>query len=175
MTIKEQLEVSFRIRRAVCAISEKSPSYARSVIDQFLKFIAPSMASGNGVDFPFTCRRHTANPENAAHGTNGKWPTLYFHIGNAILGFYDGVKGIQCPGLEARITLLERIGRQGMDAFRVDGDDMNGYQLNLILTIARTEDQSHELSDSESVQGGVHDPGGSTGVRVPGSPLLLRS
>lgn len=164
MTIEEQMDAAFRIRRAVCAISEKSPSHARSVIDQFLKFIAPSMARDGATEFPVTCRRCAPLAENAAYGA-GRWPTLYFHIGNAILGLYDGVRGIHHPGIESRIALLESIAKLGMDSFRVRGDDREGYYL---------KEASSELPNIESVQGELHDAGGSTGVSVPGSPLLLR-
>lgn len=174
MTTEQQLDVAFRIRRAVCNISEKSPSFARSVIDQFLKFIAPSMARGNGVDFPFTCRRHWANAEHAAHGTNGKWPTLYFHIGNAILGFYDGVRGIECPNLIERLNLLDAIARFDLEAFVAVGTDAEGYRLINRGCILTTEDL-HAVPTTEQGQGELHDPGRDAGVSVPGSPLLLRS
>lgn len=153
--IKNQVDAAFRIRRAVCIISEKRPSIERSTIDQFLRFISPSMVSANGVGFPRTCRRHPLNDERTREG-GSRALVLYFHIGNAILGFYEYLKieanvarvepevldaqlSEALDKLNARIDLLEGIARLGLDASNVIGDAMSGYTLSLPQS-AETDD-----------------------------------
>lgn len=138
--VQAKIDAAFRMRRAICLISEKRPSQERAVIDQFLMHIAPSMAPAYGGNFPRTCRRHPLDQDRMKEGL-GKAPTLYFHIGNAILGFYDYLnlltKAATKPHdleraletIERRVFILESVARYGLDYFYVDGSDSTGYAL----------------------------------------------
>jgi len=170
---REQIDVAFRIRRAICAISEKQPTYARCVIDQFLRHIAPSMATYRGADFPVTCRRFAGNPERAAHGVT-RYTALYFHVGSAILGLYEVIDGRECPTLEDRITLLENVAKYGLDQFTVDGDDMTGYTLVMRpLPQLQPETGPDALPDTASSTIGLYESGGRTRLRRP-EGLVIR-
>lgn len=138
--VQTKLDAAFRIRRAICIISEKRPSQERAVIDQFLQHIAPSMAHAYGCNFPRTCRRHALNAERMREGL-GKAPTLYFHIGNAILAFYDYLnlltKASTPPAkleaalatIERRVFIVECVAKYGLDSFYCDGSDSSGFAL----------------------------------------------
>lgn len=135
------MDDAFKLRRCIVQISERSPSHARSVIDQFLRFITPSMAKTGGADFPVTCRTHRLNSERTG-GTNGqgKYPTLYFHIGNAVLGFYRALATGEAEILHLRMNLLDGIAIFGLDQFYVDGDEGTGYTLAKVEHgVSRTE------------------------------------
>lgn len=165
-----QIDAAFRIRRAICAISEKQPTYARCVIDQFLRHIAPSMT---GSDLPVTCRRFAPGSERAMHG-GGKYPTLYFHIGSAVMGFYETTTGRECPTLEDRIALLENVAKYGLDQFTVDGDDMTGYTLVMRpLPQLQSEIVPDAIPDTASSTIGLYESGGRTRLRRP-EGLVIR-
>lgn len=127
-SVKNQLDTAFRIRRAICQISESQPSFARCVIDQFLPSISPAQVRSQGISFPQTCRRHRGNPERSSVAS-GVYPMLYFHIGNAILAYYEATIHGECAEMEGRVELLENIARHGLSNYRVEGDDMTGYAL----------------------------------------------
>lgn len=128
-TLENAIDDAFKLRRCIVQISEKSPSHARSVIDQFLRFIAPSMAKTGGADFPVTCRRHPRDAARCGSTVNGKYPTLYFHVGNAVLGFYHALATGESEFLHRRLKLLETIAVLGFDEFFVVGDESIGYTL----------------------------------------------
>jgi len=162
--LRVQMDFAFRIRRAICVISEKQPTYARCVIDQYLQHIAPSMALARGADFPVSYRPHV-NVERAASHT-GKYPALYFHIGSAIKGFYEVAYGRECPALEARVALLESIAQYGMDIHTVEGDDMTGYALTSRIPPApQPEFEYDAIPDTASSTIGLHESGGRTRLR----------
>lgn len=52
-----------------------------------------------------------------------------FHIGNAILAYYDLVNGDQYEHLHGRLALLEEIALLGVSAFVSQGNDAEGYML----------------------------------------------
>lgn len=136
-----KLDLAFRLRRALCAISEKRPSIERARLDGFLRFIStsPSILRAKGVDFPVTCRRHPNSPERTTESS--KATILYFHVGNAILGFYDYIAATKNPDLSpsqveefeviatARVQQLEYIARAGLDQCEINGDDLTGRKL----------------------------------------------
>ena len=129
-SLADAVDDAFRLRRALVQISEKSPSHVRSVVDQFMRHIAPSMARYGGADFPFTCRHHPLNAERYGGGVGGKLPTMYFHIGNTIMGFYSALITGDPTALHARLILLESIARDGIESFDVEGDEGIGYGLS---------------------------------------------
>jgi hypothetical protein len=136
-----KLDLAFRLRRALCAISEKRPSVERARLDSFLRFIStsPSILRAKGVDFPYTIRRHPNSPERTMESS--KATILYFHVGNAILAFYDYINATKNIDLSpaqveefevnagARVQLLECIARIGLDQCRISGDDLIGRSL----------------------------------------------
>lgn len=131
-TTKEQLDYAFKLRRAIVAISERQPSHAKCIVDQFLRLISPGFARGYGVDFPHTCRRAYNSDEKSRD--SGKYPLLYFHVGNAVLSYYDMIldrkdKPFEPAVLDARIKLLEDIAIRGFDNFVPWGDTMGGWHL----------------------------------------------
>jgi hypothetical protein len=144
-----------RIRDTICAISEKQlvPG-GRAVVDNYLKYLSRSLAYQYGSEFPVTCRRHAKDHERAAYG-NGKLSVLYFHIGNAILGLYDGWKlplTATWPAyIEKRIRLLELIRDLHLDKFTVDGDVSEGFALwNSVLGESVAQRQEREAKEREA-------------------------
>jgi hypothetical protein len=150
MKTKEQLDYAFKLRRAIVAISERQPSHAKCIIDQFLRLISPQFARGYGVDFPHTCRRACHSDEKSRE--SGKHPLLYFHVGNAVLAYYDMIldrkdKPFEPAVLDARIKLLEEIAIRGFDNF-VPWGGPDGYSL-IDTDAARTlreEENARELA-----------------------------
>lgn len=140
-TTKEHLDTAFKLKRAIVAISDRLPSHAKCVVDQFLRHVSPSFVRAYGVDFPHTCRQHNRNPERCRDGS-GKYPLLYFHVGNAILAYYDSVQGKQSL-VANRIILLEEIAIRGLDAFAVIGNDVDGYLLG-------TVDEARKIREAEN-------------------------
>ena len=131
--LENAMEDAFKLRRVIVQISEKSPSHARSVIDQFLRFIAPSMARTAGADFPVTCRRNSRDAERTT-GTNGqgKYPLLSYISTSGmqtLLGFYAALATGDPEALHQRLNLLEGIAILGLDNFVVVGDEVSGYTL----------------------------------------------
>jgi hypothetical protein len=152
--LKAAFDAAFRLRRIVVSISERQPSHARSVIDQYLKFIAPSLAGSYGSDFPITCRRAATNPERSRVDTGGpgKWPLLYFHISNTILGYYDGLLGKPPEVFESRLKLLNGIAKFGLDDYVIDGDTLRGFVLitkDEMKAQMAAEDAARALSDAK--------------------------
>jgi len=150
--LKAAFDAAFRLRRTVVQISERQPSHARSVIDQYLKFIAPSLAGNYGSDFPITCRRAATNNERCRVEMPGKYPLLYFHISNAILGYYDGVTGKSPDAFESRLKLLTSIARLGIDEYVVDGDTLRGFVLitkDDMKAQMKAEDEIRAVSDAK--------------------------
>lgn len=153
-TLAQAFDAAFRLRRAVVQISERQPSHARSVIDQFLKFIAPSMASNGGADFPITCRRTPLDPERSSMDTPGKFPLLYFHIGNAVLGFYDCLAGKPTAVFESRLALLQSIAAYELEDFVPYGDNGAGYRLINKVELRKLLEAERALSDAKQAETG---------------------
>jgi hypothetical protein len=123
---------AFQLRRAIVAISERQGSQLRSTLDQFIRHVAPGMVNSHS-DFPITVRRHNLDRERA-----DRWLTrdemLCFHVGNAVLAYYDTCRFPPCTHVmtavfDARLALLESIAVLGLDEFVVVGTDSVGYTL----------------------------------------------
>jgi hypothetical protein len=119
-----------RIGAAIWKISERSPTYMRRFLDEYLTkaTLNPSMAEAGDSALPLALRRHPKSADRTGYGT--KDYVLYFHCGNAIVTFYDAVLGVDVgTALEARVKLLEAIVDRGYADFRLDGDDGKGFRL----------------------------------------------
>jgi hypothetical protein len=181
---KTNLDDAFKLRRAICAVADGLQSQYKCMVDQFLRFVSPSMVREYGSNFPYTCRTHNLNAERCSH--SGLYPLLYFHIGNAIKAYYDGFHGqtyIQADSFPDRLRLLEEVAIQGLYAFTFDGSDSLGYSL-LTLSLAKEilraknqleaekfkrEDAAYALLDQTEAER-PHDTGG---VPSDGEPGVL--
>lgn len=128
-------EYGNRLRKSLAIISEKSPSSARALLDAYFLFLAPSRRLQQDQMFPRTVRRHPRSDERSTEFGN-KYLLLYFHVGNAILAYYDSLNEAGQKDFDAeatilgdRVRLLEEIAREGIDAYALDGDDTKGYAL----------------------------------------------
>lgn len=167
------IDLAFRLRRALCSISEKRPSYERAILDQFLRYISPSQARSYGSDFPHTTRRHPRNPERCVE--RGVSTLLYFHTGNAILGFYDYIAAEAAkPYVVAkegsayivaleRINRLEAVAKLGVGAFYPEGNDMEGHEL--LPLPPNTLEKCYAILNVQPPPERLADNGGSTGIR----------
>jgi hypothetical protein len=117
-----------RILDAIFRISEKLPAQFRAYVDAYYRFVSPSMSWTWDQHFPTALRRH---PQDTDHTTmEQKENILYFHIGNAIVTYYEALNDV--PGginLPRRIALLEQIAKVGYSTMVVQGDDRTGYYL----------------------------------------------
>lgn len=84
--------------------------------------------------FPTGLRRFNKSFDRTQ--SEGKSYILFFHIGNAVVGYYDAVnqklRSFQDDAiaiLEPRIALIEDIGKRGYSQFVVDGNERTGYKL----------------------------------------------
>jgi hypothetical protein len=134
-----------RSRIALGKISEALPSFSRSMVEGYVRFLGPTLRLRGASEFPATVRRQPGDPERCAHG-DSKYHVLYFYIGNAILGYYDALNLIvdvkprmvdplivlpAIHTLERRVEFLEEIAasKHGLLDFRIEGDDKTGYAL----------------------------------------------
>lgn len=124
---------AFKLRRAIVAISERQGSQLRSTLDQFIRHVSPGMLNSHA-DFPVTVRQHPVDRERA-----GSWMSrdqmLCFHIGNAVLGYYDTMRKGAPDTFGERLALLEQIAALGLDEFVVVGTDSVGYTLRDKVTV----------------------------------------
>lgn len=125
---------AFKLRRAIVAISERQGSQLRSTLDQFIRHVSPGMV-GSHADFPVTIRRHPVDRERCTQWLS-RDEMLCFHVGNAVLGYYDTLRLSNSPILvssasafSTRLALLESIAVLGLSEFVVVGSDMAGYTL----------------------------------------------
>jgi hypothetical protein len=103
------------------------------MLDAYFRHISPTLRERADTYFPRTVRRHPRNPERTRE-YGSKFLALYFHVGNAILGYYDAVMAVRMnqkigEELESRIALLEAVAAEGMDKFCLEGTDAGGFFL----------------------------------------------
>lgn len=124
------------LRRVIVSLSEKSHSQVKAILDAYLRHIHPTLAEKGDTMFPHSVKRHPINPERTTQSVWGS--VLCFHVGNAILGFYDLVLAIR-NGNEAfmdgaalqlmgRIAKLEKINAEGMAECYIQGDAGTGFE-----------------------------------------------
>jgi hypothetical protein len=125
-------ELANRMKAAVAKIAEApgTPTQATATITAFLRHIASPLRKKAQQDFPTTIRPHPLNKEHSQY-SGTKWSLLCFHIGNAILGYYDYLLGkFPLDNLEERIKLLENIAVKTINMYRRSGSDSKGYFLH---------------------------------------------
>lgn len=123
------LSPEVRIKQAIFGLSEHLTSQVRAFTDSYYQFIAPTMARWGDTRFPTGVCYHPRDPERTS--MRDKENVLYFHIGSTILAYYGVVQGkpTATPLMEARIKLLEDIGKRGYSSFVVAGNEASGYAL----------------------------------------------
>lgn len=142
-------DAPFRLRRVIVLISERQGSQLRSTLDQFIRHVSPGMIHSHA-DFPVTVRRHPANVERCQSWLS-RDQMLFFHVGNAVLGYYDTLrKGGDAGLFENQVKLLEQIAGLGLDEFVVVGTDSIGYTLRdkiaereALLARQKAEEEEH--------------------------------
>lgn len=128
MSVEKHLDIAFRLKRAICAVSDTLPTHSKCIVDQFLRHVSPTFARSYGSEFPHTCRVHPKDAERCRDGS-GNYPLLYFHVGNAVLAYYDTILGRVQPKMDDRIQLLEDIAVRGFHNFVRHGSDVDGFRL----------------------------------------------
>lgn len=119
-------EIAIRIRSAVCKISEQVHTSIRAVLDSYVQHISPALSLRGDSYFPRAARRHPVNPDFSTSRTAGD--LLFFHVGNAILAYYDAVRGNLSEHLLSRVIHLEEIAANVKD-FVPYGSDLMGWCL----------------------------------------------
>jgi hypothetical protein len=120
--------VRLDLTRSIVGISSKvRDSGLRSLIDRYLRLVAPTFAKSADSNFPRSVNQHPRDPNKSQVGGLGN--LLVFHIGNAILAYYAAVRGENAEHLYARLEHLKEIADVGPMSFVSYGDDANGYML----------------------------------------------
>jgi len=129
-----------RLIAAFGKVSLRSNTQLRSLVDAFVRHLSPSMKDNGDSNFPVTIRPHKANPE--ATMNSGRAAVLTFHIGNAVLAYYDALTFAtkSLANFEARVRLIEEIGNSGLETYGVVGDDATGYSLLPLLKIRKDDE-----------------------------------
>jgi hypothetical protein len=128
---RELDKIHARLRAAISAISMKSPSWIRAVLDSYLPCTPPSRAYQGASILPKTVHSNFAHPNRSSCDETHE-SLLYFHVGDAILAYHAAVRDsfLNLPTQE--IALLERIASQGLDKFKVWGTMLGGFYLKEI-------------------------------------------
>lgn len=124
------------LRRVIVSLSEKSHSQVKAILDAYLRHIHPTLAEKGDTMFPHSVKRHPVNPERTTQSVWGS--VLCFHVGSAILGFYDLVLAARSQSeafvdsatllLMGRIAKLEKINAEGMAECFIQGDVGTGFE-----------------------------------------------
>lgn len=117
-----------RIQKATFGITDRGGvrTEDRHRIDSYQRHISPAMAKHNDSMLPTSIRRHVRDADRTAGPTG----IIYFHVGNAIVTYYEYVLGMDvADALERRVALLEQIAAKGSKNFRIIGNDSQGFML----------------------------------------------
>lgn len=162
------------IRDAIVRISEVAPSSARSMIEQYLRLIAPSLAHGGTTSLPFTVLTKIGNEERYSPREEQpmKYTVLCFHIGSAILAYYQSVRErTVLPILERRTDFLGRVAKLGMERMTVGGSNQTGYYLSEPMLDEYVEKKYNGVPTATPVKAGIVSDG--RGGVSSGSPETL--
>jgi hypothetical protein len=136
-----------RLRAAVVTISGKSPTTARTVLDRYYRYMAPTAAAGaDAHSFPTPVRRHAHNPEAGTIG--GKFNLVCFYVGNALLAYYDSVRAkAVTPEFARRVLMVEMIAKHELINFKIVGTPQDGLTLDnpLANLTLKAWDKQHAL------------------------------
>lgn len=131
-----------RLIRAIFAISEKSHTATRSILDGYGRHVNPSAAPQGLSMLPHNPRPH---PRNAERTSNTTPPAVMLSlVGIAVAGYYDAVlhddaeqRESYVKTLDGRITFLEQVAK--WRKWRVVGGDAVGYTIE---EVAETPDEA---------------------------------
>lgn len=99
----------------------------RSLIGGFQRTVSPNFSNDGDSHFPRTHKAHAKFRDNAAMPGFGN--VLLFHIGAAILAYYNIVKEEATEKDLRAIDRLHRIAQRGATSYKVFGTDFKGYYL----------------------------------------------
>lgn len=118
-----------RIQKAVFGITEHSEvrTEDRNRLDNYIRHVSPSLANNGDTQLPLSLRRCLRDHDRTASPTG----LVFFHVGNAIVTFYEFVTYGQpmLEHLERRVSLIETMAKQGTKRFRIVGSDREGFCL----------------------------------------------
>jgi len=134
--------IAGRLKRAIVKIGEQSKSDLRCVTDRYLTCVRPALADRSDSEFPRSVHRHPRDPDRSQVGGFGN--VLCFLIGNAILSYYDAVRGIKTPHLLVRVRYVEEVAGD-LSRFKVYGTDYDGYILATDEAAAGSDRAKHGL------------------------------
>jgi|GEM_PF-2711499 len=132
------------IRTAIVAIGPKVNTSLRSITDAYLRLVCPAMSLTGGSEFPRALRPHPLNHDFSTY--RGYGDLICFHIGNAILAYYDAVRGQPAEHLLARVELLKEIAAR-LEEFQPYGSDQAGWCLLSKNAVAALEKQHAKQAD----------------------------
>jgi hypothetical protein len=117
-----------RIRKATFGITDREGirTEDRHRIDAYQRHVSPQLANQGDSMLPTSIRRHVRDADRTASPTG----IIYFHVGNAIVTYYEYVRGVDvAEALERRVALLEDLAKRGANNFRIIGSDAEGFML----------------------------------------------
>lgn len=111
------------------------PTSLRAVIDRYYPALDPRRAKTGPDEFPVKHQPHGRDASRSL--VPGFEKVLCFHIGQAFLGYYDVVLGVENPGAEQAVARLEALAGQLTNTL-VDGSPSTGY-------VIVTREESNQL------------------------------
>jgi hypothetical protein len=99
----------------------------RSLIAGYQRPVSPTFASDSDAHFPRSIRRHTVNKHRSQVGGYGN--VLLFHIGDAVLAYYNIENGVATQTDLNAIEKLHQIAMGGAGTFVVGGAENLGFYL----------------------------------------------
>ena len=135
LSLKQRADILARqMRQDIANIGLSCASNLRCTVDRYLRCISPAFAGDGDEHFPITHRR--AVHHRHACSQDNRDAVLCFHIGEAILAYYNLYREMNVEQEFASIAYLHEIATLGLDAFKVFGTASGGYRL---LTSAAIE------------------------------------
>lgn len=120
-----------QIKTAIGKISEQTNnSGLRSMIDQYLRLVSPFFVDDGDASFPRGVYRHGTNWNRCSSSAFGD--VLTFHIGDAVLAYYQCELGEQTQDDIDAIQFIHDIAVVGISSCRVMGSDRNGFKLFVV-------------------------------------------
>ena len=116
-----------QIQKDIVKIMTKLPSDLQSLLSRYIRCASPAFVEMEDSEFPKSLYRHPRNPHASVRGGWGN--VLCFHVGDAILSYYNLYRGIHNDEEFAAIQYLHEIATVGTEFFKVTGDDTTGYML----------------------------------------------
>lgn len=116
------------LRDAIIKLEKAAHPTAVPALENYLWAVSPDFANRGDSHFPHAVRPHRHDPERC--GDQRTYAVLYFTIGNAILSYYDALRGAEqavTPILKSRVERLQQIATEGLARFLVTGSISHGF------------------------------------------------